>query len=96
MRKHPYRYKYPQIVLLDHGLYRTLSPEFKHDYTRLWCGIVLSDAEMIKKYATCLNAGSLFTLLAAILTMKPWDDVVSEDNLNRLKRKNTKGEKQVL
>ena len=95
VRKHPYRSNKPQIVLLDHGLYRTLTPEFRHNYTRLWSGIVLSDESIIKEYAKSLNAGAMFTLLAAILTMKPWDDVVSDD-LNRLKRKNTAGEKQLL
>lgn len=33
----------PQLVLLDHGLYRTLSPEFCEDYSRLWKALVTRD-----------------------------------------------------
>ena len=26
----------PQLILLDHGLYRTISDQFRHDYACLW------------------------------------------------------------
>jgi aarF domain-containing kinase len=37
-----------QLVLLDHGLYRELSPEFRLTYCRLWRALVLADVEGIK------------------------------------------------
>lgn len=42
VRAHPYRgSRHPQVVLLDHGLYRQLEEGFRVDYCRLWQGIVL-------------------------------------------------------
>jgi aarF domain-containing kinase len=79
VRKNPKQHGKPQIVLLDHGLYRNLDKEFKQNYTRLWMAILMSDENGIRKYSHKLNAGDTFTLLAAILTMKPWDDIVSND-----------------
>ena len=84
-----------QIVLLDHGLYRELSTEFRKNYCRLWRGILLGDEIAIREYCTRLNAGQLYTLLAAVLTMKPWDDIVSDD-MQKLHRKDTEGESEML
>eukprot|EP01031_Cornospumella_fuschlensis_P030613 gene30613-36989_t len=85
VREHPTKPGYPQIVLLDHGLYRRLQEDFRREYCRLWQAIVLSDEVGIEKHCQSMNAGPLFPLLAAILTMKPWDDIMADD-LNKLKR----------
>ena len=37
-----------QLVLLDHGLYRTVPDDLRTDYCKLWKGIVLADVEGIK------------------------------------------------
>lgn len=95
IRKHPTKEGLPQIVLLDHGLYRELEEAFRRSYCRLWRGLVTSDEAEIKKRCEEMNAGSIYTLLAAILTMKPWDDIVSED-MGRLKSKGTRGESEML
>lgn len=46
IRKHP-RGTDPklhyQIVLLDHGLYRSLTPEFINHFSRFWVSLVKSD-----------------------------------------------------
>ncbi len=34
-----------RIVLLDHGLYRQLSPEFCDNYSRLWKALVVRDRD---------------------------------------------------
>ena len=79
IRKHPKRPNKPQLVLLDHGLYRELNDSFRRDYCRLWRSIICSDQENIKHYGYRLNAGEMFALLAAILTMRPWDDITAND-----------------
>ena len=79
----------PQIVLLDHGLYRKLDPTFRRAYCRLWRALVMSDEEGIKRCCEQLNAGQAYTLLAAILTMRPWDDIVSSDMQRQVFRLNS-------
>jgi aarF domain-containing kinase len=69
----------PQIVLLDHGLYINLPEKFRRDYCRLWYAIVTSNSEDIQKYCKEMNAESTYTLLTAMLTLRPWHDVVSND-----------------
>lgn len=79
VRPHPTRKGKPQLVLLDHGLYRQLDDDFRRNYTRLWQAMILCDEGKIEQYCRRLNAGELYTLLAAMLTLRPWDDIVSKD-----------------
>lgn len=83
LRKHPTKPGRPQLVLLDHGLYKELDDNFRRNYCRLWRAIICSNEADIRKYCTNLNAGELFTILAAVLTMRSWDDITSDD-INRL------------
>ena len=80
VRPNPKNTSKPQIVLLDHGLYRELEPEFRRNYARLWKGIITSNIDDMKEYSIKLGAGELYPLLAAMLTMKPWDDIISDDS----------------
>ena len=50
MRRHKGAWKrnQPQLVLLDHGLYRELDDTFRLEYCRLWRSLVLGDIEGIK------------------------------------------------
>lgn len=97
VRPNPQNPSKPQIVLLDHGLYRELNPNFRSEYTRLWQGILLGNEEQIKKHSQAMNSGELYSLLAAMLTLKPWDVIAdTEPDLERLKSKNTQGEKLML
>ncbi len=82
MRPHPTKKGQPQLVLLDHGLYRQLDDGFRRDYCRLWQALVLGDRDGIEKFCRRLGAGSAYALLAGMLTLKPWDDISSSD-LNR-------------
>lgn len=69
----------PVVVLLDHGLYRNLDEEFRLNYCHLWQSLICSDEKQIEHYCKKLNAGAAYTLLAAMLTLRPWDDIVSGD-----------------
>ena len=95
VRENPLKKGRPQIVLLDHGLYKDMGDTLRKDYCRLWRALVTGDEPTIKEQCEKLNAGKAFTLLAAMLTMRPWDDIVSDD-MGRLKSKNTKGEQEML
>jgi hypothetical protein len=60
------------------GLYRELDDEFRIRYNKLWKGIINADEVEIKRQCDFLKAGQMYTLLTAMLTMRPWDDVVSK------------------
>ncbi|KAI3458546.1 hypothetical protein Pfo_015209 [Paulownia fortunei] len=69
--------KKPQLVLLDHGLYKDLEFSMRINYATLWKGLIFSDANAIKENSVKLGAGEdLYALFAAILTMKPWEKVI--------------------
>ncbi|KAK2738465.1 protein kinase-like protein [Colletotrichum kahawae] len=39
----------PEIVLLDHGLYITLSESLRHQYAQFWKGLLTQDTEALRK-----------------------------------------------
>ena len=49
IRKHPKDPKKPQLVLLDHGIYRTLSPEVRIKFCQLWKGLIEFDHEKVQE-----------------------------------------------
>ena len=65
-----------QLVLLDHGLYRDLPRAFALTYSRLWHGVVLGDADAIREAAEEMGVGQYYPLLAAMLTARPWTDIL--------------------
>ncbi|UYV81764.1 ADCK1, partial [Cordylochernes scorpioides] len=64
-----------QIVLLDHGLYTTLTDQFRLNYCHLWMAILTRDIAGIKEYAHKLGVGDLYSLLAGILTQRTWKSI---------------------
>ncbi|CAM9903710.1 unnamed protein product [Ectocarpus sp. 4 AP-2014] len=65
----------PQLVLLDHGLYRELTDKFRVDHCRLWKAMVFKDIPGVKEYCQRLNSGDMYHLLAAILCGRSWDAI---------------------
>ena len=66
-----------QIVMLDHGLYQTLSDEFRMNYCKLWMGLIKNNMDDIKYYSQQMNAGDLYPLFACMLTARSWQAVSS-------------------
>ncbi|KAI9073496.1 hypothetical protein K1719_044535 [Acacia pycnantha] len=67
----------PQLILLDHGLYKELDFQTRNNYASLWKALVFSDVKSIKEYSAKLGAGEdLYALFAGVLTMRPWNRVV--------------------
>ncbi|KAL0085269.1 ABC1 family-domain-containing protein [Phycomyces blakesleeanus] len=78
--KNPKRSKYNfDLVLLDHGLYRTLTDELRTDYARLWKSIITSDEDGIKKYSMRVGGTDVYRLFASMLTGRDWDAIDSAD-----------------
>ena len=48
LREHPSKKGKPKLVLVDHGLYKTLDGDFQEAYARLWKDIVMADVDGIK------------------------------------------------
>ncbi|GAV85603.1 ABC1 domain-containing protein [Cephalotus follicularis] len=67
----------PQLILLDHGLYKELDNSTRFNYASLWKGLIFADANAIKENSVKLGAGEdLYALFAGILTMRPWNRVI--------------------
>lgn len=73
----------PELVLLDHGLYKVISDEFRLDYAKLWRALIFGDEDGIRRHSERMNAGAMYQLFASILTTRQWDDVMNPtlDNL---------------
>jgi aarF domain-containing kinase len=58
LRPHPSRPHEPQLVLLDHGLYIQLRPEFRRQYAELWKGLLAADLHTVRRVATEWGIGA--------------------------------------
>ncbi|XP_059817610.1 aarF domain-containing protein kinase 1 isoform X5 [Hypanus sabinus] len=74
VRKSPQTNK-AEIVLLDHGLYQTLTDEFRLDYCRLWRSLIKTDMKGIETYSRQLGAGDLYPLFACMITARSWASI---------------------
>jgi len=64
-----------QIILLDHGLYTTLSEDFRHTYANFWLSILNADPPSIQKWSEKLNVGQLYVLFSCIITGRTWSSL---------------------
>ena len=85
----------PQLVLLDHGLYRELTPHFRLSYCRLWRALVTGDADAIRAECDGWAIGEYYPLLAAMLTARPWADITSGE-VERLRERGTAQDKESI
>jgi len=73
-----------QLVLVDHGLYKQLDEDFRLNYARLWKALMLADVPQIKATCASLGIGEMFPLLAAMLTSRPFDELVERSQTGAL------------
>jgi aarF domain-containing kinase len=64
-----------ELILLDHGLYKQLTREFRASYAQLWLAIVDGNEHQIKQCCERLGGGDLYQLFSCILTQRHWDNV---------------------
>merc|ERR1739849_38172 len=76
VRKHPRKKGKPQLVLVDHGLYKTLDGSFQDVYARLWKGIVMANIPDIRSSCQQLGVYKMYPLLASMLTSRPFGEVM--------------------
>lgn len=67
-----------ELVLLDHGLYQEITPQFRHEYASLWKSLIFGDINGIKRHSLAMNAGELYPIFAAMLTYKEWDEIIDQ------------------
>merc|ERR1711957_694064 len=84
LREHPSKKGKPQIVLVDHGLYKQLDEDFQHAYARLWSGIVMADVKGIKSACKQLGVTEMYPLLSSMLTSRPFDEVMERSQTGSL------------
>ncbi|GMH80938.1 hypothetical protein TL16_g08758, partial [Triparma laevis f. inornata] len=66
----------PTVVLVDHGLYKTLPIDFRVTYCDFWVSTVTADIPLMKVTCAKMNVGKMFPLLAAMITARPFDEVL--------------------
>jgi len=84
LREHPSKKGKPQIVLVDHGLYKTLDRDFQDAYARLWKGIAMANIPDIKASCEQLGVRKMYPLLASMLTSRPFDEVIERSRTQSL------------
>ncbi|KAH9507182.1 putative aarF domain-containing protein kinase 1 [Bulinus truncatus] len=73
----------PEIILLDHGLYQTLTDEFRMHYSQMWLAMINADIEGMKTHASALNVGDLFGLFACMLSARSWKAIKAGIDKNK-------------
>ncbi|KAJ1894722.1 hypothetical protein LPJ81_005104 [Coemansia sp. IMI 209127] len=66
------------LVLLDHGLYRQLSPRFRYEYAEMWHALMKGDKEQIKHWSRKISGTDLYQLFSTILTGQHWTTIESK------------------
>ncbi|KAF2030373.1 ABC1-domain-containing protein [Setomelanomma holmii] len=61
----------PEVVLIDHGLYIRMSPNFRHQYSLFWKSLLAFDNETIQDIATSWGVGHADIFASATL-MRPY------------------------
>lgn len=82
LREHPSKKGQPQIVLVDHGLYKKLDDDFRINYAKLWKSIMVADVPGIKHSCEAFGIVGMYPLLAAMLTSRPFDEIVERSKIS--------------
>ncbi|KAG6825667.1 hypothetical protein H0H92_002909, partial [Tricholoma furcatifolium] len=70
IRPHPLKPTHAQLVLIDHGLYVAVEPNFKREWVELWKGMLTGDFETVEKVTKHWGMG-LPDLVASATLMRP-------------------------
>jgi aarF domain-containing kinase len=70
IREHPSRPGYPQLVLIDHGLYVSLDEDFRREWVALWRGMLTGDFGIVEQVTKRWGIG-VPDLMASATLMKP-------------------------
>ncbi|MCL4130195.1 UNVERIFIED_CONTAM: hypothetical protein GTU68_059519, partial [Idotea baltica] len=87
--------KHAHLVLLDHGLYTTLSEQFRLTYGQLWQSILNADLKEVEAGARKLGLGELYGLFACMVTGRSWDSIakgIGKEQITALEAEQIKGD----
>ncbi|KYR02649.1 putative protein serine/threonine kinase [Tieghemostelium lacteum] len=73
----------PEVVLLDHGLYKKIDNQVRLDFCHLWKAVTLGNTKEAEIYAKRLGAGEYAKHLGTLLNLHPEK---SRENLRNLKK----------
>lgn len=90
--------KVPQLIILDHGIYKILDKPTRINYTKLWKGILMQEEELIEEAARLLGAGNDYKLFASMITQRTYEDIMKDEKnvKERLRRFKNDVEKERL
>lgn len=74
----------PEMVLVDHGLYKTLDDDFRITYAELWRSLMMADLEGIQSACSRLGVDEMYPLFAAMLTARPYDEIIERSRTGSL------------
>eukprot|EP00301_Raphidiophrys_heterophryoidea_P027422 c964_g1_i1.p1 GENE.c964_g1_i1~~c964_g1_i1.p1 ORF type:complete len:542 (+),score=108.67 c964_g1_i1:2-1627(+) len=85
VRPHPRHRSHPQLVILDHGLYRQLPHDIRILYCQLWKAVITANTKEIENASNAMGITSpwmkqrytegdfTYRLIASMLMAHPWD-----------------------
>ncbi len=76
----------PQLVLLDHGLYRELDQSFRYNYAHLVRAMLLKDKKEAEVYARALGAGDDFRLFEMLIEFLARSSKLAEEKISPAER----------
>ncbi|XP_054272474.1 aarF domain-containing kinase 1 [Macrosteles quadrilineatus] len=71
------------LVLLDHGLYATLSDDVRWEYSKLWLSILNKDHTLMKQHCDKLGIGEFYALFVCMVSGRTWDSVEAGINTTK-------------
>ena len=74
----------PEMVLVDHGLYKRLDDDFRITYAELWRSLMMADLDGIKNACSGLGVKKMYPLFAAMLTARPYDEIIERSKTGSL------------
>ena len=70
-----------QLVVLDHGLYRTLDDDFKYNYSNIWRGVTKQNKKLIETSCKNINVKH-WELFTSIIFSKRYETLMLNNSFN--------------
>ncbi|XP_066596976.1 aarF domain-containing kinase 1-like [Prorops nasuta] len=66
-----------EIILLDHGLYASLSNDFRLEYSKLWLAIMNGDKTAMKIHCKNLGVTDFYGILVCMVSGRSWNTIIN-------------------
>ncbi|CAG9316228.1 unnamed protein product [Blepharisma stoltei] len=84
----------PQLILLDHGFYRSMDKNFRVDFCKIWKAMLYFDYTEVKRICDKIGIGEYYKYLPLILTYRTIDsrkqigEIISQEDKQKLHKSN--------